>query len=73
MHITLNASGFLSEKLPVILYETSGLPEHFEEQRENYQGYIKCERDDCNRNLCFMKCSYCALHLCFNHIINHRH
>lgn len=39
----------------------------------NFQGYMRCERDSCNQNFCFMRCSYCAMRLCFDHVINHRH
>lgn len=38
-----------------------------------FKGYIKCERDGCNNNYCFMRCSYCELYLCFTHVIDHRH
>lgn len=38
-----------------------------------FKGYTKCERDNCRVNYCFMRCSYCELHLCFTHIIDHRH
>lgn len=38
-----------------------------------FRGYTKCERDNCNTGYCFMRCSYCELHLCFAHIIHHRH
>lgn len=36
VHITLNASGYLPEKLPTVLYEPSGIPRNFEQERENY-------------------------------------
>lgn len=39
----------------------------------NCKNYNRCERDDCNQSFCFMRCSYCKLHLCFTHIIDHRH
>lgn len=37
-----------------------------------FKGYIKCEQENCNE-FCFMRCSYCSLHFCFDHIIDHRH
>lgn len=36
MHIQMNASGFLAKRLPVILYEPSGVPRRFKEDIENY-------------------------------------
>lgn len=39
----------------------------------HFKGFMKCESDSCTQNLCFMRCAYCAMHLCFDHIINHRH
>lgn len=37
-----------------------------------YLAYLKCETDFCNHH-CFMRCSYCELHFCFEHILHHRH
>lgn len=39
----------------------------------HFKGYTKCEFDNCNRNFCLMRCSHCELHLCFDHVIHHRH
>lgn len=38
----------------------------------HYKGYVKCEEENCIE-FCFLKCSYCELHFCFNHILGHRH
>lgn len=60
-------------------YRAGYFPEHppqFQTPVEfclQFKGYTKCEHDNCNTNLCFMRCIYCELYLCFNHILEHRH
>lgn len=34
--------------------------------------YTKCEIDSCDI-VCMLRCAYCSLYLCFQHIIDHRH